>query len=128
MKTYIVLVSETEAKLVTKLPVHIAFKYAPISNPARAAIEQAIDSSPFIKNMEFANDIIVKQHFSFSSFIVPSINHPYLVDLSGYEVKEFFMCDDCDRDCADKCNPSNRKMFVTISPKQDSFKPYELNP
>jgi len=131
MKTYIVFVSETEAKLVTNLPDEPeAYNYTLEQDFYRACddykleVNQAINSSPFIKNLEVIEAILYKNGGYSTTDLIYS-KQPYLVDLSGYVVSEpeevnveRLPCSDSERAYGHKFY--NIVEYVTISPKQDS--------
>ncbi len=82
--------------------------------------QQAIDSAPFIRNEDAVYDILFKPFKGKLSKDQMSIkpNHPYQVDLSGYDVSEPF--DDCPSIPNCTCRMlscEHVRTYVTLTPK-----------
>jgi len=117
-KNYIVLVSDTEAKLVTNLPLRLDNWYCNdlsckhCNDKYKIDCDKIIDSSPFIKNLWIVNKLIK---------VPMDKGKPYLVDLTGYSVDDIGV--DCINEpcCGETNGCPNSKWFVTISPLEVAY-------
>ncbi len=122
--SHIIAVSEKEFKLLIELPEE------PTERGPKFRVwldwykiyQQAIDSAPFIRNIEVAWELINKAVLAKSGTVEGiTFNHPYKVDLSNYDVSE----PNCSNECGTLTKtiyriPSTCKKFVTITPKSSA--------